>query len=165
MSIYIFSSGARKMSTGQLIRNMIFLVLFLVALFFIARGIYRLLAWVAPVLIILTMLIRFKVVSNFVKTLWNLIKRSPVFGVIAVILSVLAFPLVAVFLFGQAVFTKKLDDARKEYDARTYGEETEYEEVATEINLSEFRLPENMPDVEAPKDNKYDDFFDQQPRS
>lgn len=159
MSIYIFSSGNGRVSTGQLIKNMLFLLLFLVVLFFIARGIYRLLAWVAPVLIILTMLIRFRVISNFVSTLWSMIQRKPLLGVGAVILSILAFPLVAVVLFGQAVFTKKLDDARKEYEERKYGVEAEYEELDSEINLREFRLPE-QPEPDARQKGKYDDLLD-----
>lgn len=145
------------MSTGQLIKNMLILVLFLIAIFFIARGIYRILAWIAPALFILTMVIRFKVVSSFGRTLWKLLNRKPLVGAFAVILTILAFPLVAVFLFGQAVFTKKLDDARKEYEANRYGIETDFEEVDSEINLREFRLPED-PEV-SPK-NKYDDLLD-----
>jgi len=144
------------MSTGQLIKNMLFLVLFLVALFFIARGVYRILAWVAPALLILTMVIRFRVVSNFGRTLWKLLNRKPLVGALAVILTILAFPLVALFLFGQAVFTKRLDDARKVYDEKRYGVETDYEEVDSEINLREFRIPE-QPEVS--QNNKYDDIL------
>lgn len=146
------------MSTGQLIKNMIIMILFLIALFIIARGVYKILAWLAPALFILTMVIRFKVVSGFVKTLWNLLNRKPLVGALATVLSIIAFPLVAVVLFGQAVFTKRLDDAKKEYEERRYGVDTDYEEIDSEINLRAFRLP----DAENP--DKYTDLFDENDR-
>jgi hypothetical protein len=154
MAFYAFTNDMKRPTTGQVVRNILVLLLVLAALFFIARGIFRLLVWVAPVLFILTLFIRFRVVSNFVKTLYRLVRRKPLVGIAAIVLTVFAFPLVAVFLFGQAVFSKKLDDARKEYEQHTIGEETEYEEMGSELHAEDLR---HRPMVR--REEKYDAYF------
>ena len=80
----------------------------LVALFFLARAVFTVLAWIAPVLLVLSLIINYRTVLNFGKWLWQLIRRSPLMGILAVILVVVGFPVVAAFLFGKSFIDRRM---------------------------------------------------------
>jgi len=137
------------------------LIAVFVALWFVAKSIFYILSWVAPVLLIAALIINHKVVVNYGTFLWNLLKKNPIMGVVGVLLSFFFFPVVSLFLFGKAMLYRKVDTLKKEFEAQhgggTEGEYTEYEEI---------ELPKEDKPIELPRrplqerQNEYEELFD-----
>ncbi len=136
--------------------NPLFLLLgvavFFVALFWLAKGVFTLLSWVFPAFLIGALIINYRVVLGYVKWLFSSLKRNPVFGIIAIVLSVVGIPFVSVFLFMRALASRGMDQAAA--SPTKIGNYIPYEEVEEDfLDLSE---------IEAHKksiDNEYNDVF------
>jgi hypothetical protein len=126
----------------------IFLVVAFVALFFIARMIFTILSYLAPVLLIATLIIDHKVFINYVKWLVDLTRRNVLVGVGAIVLSVIGFPIVSAFLLIRALANRRLRDVEKQERIHREGELVEYEELE----------PEKPGRVELPQEPKEDDL-------
>ena len=137
------------------------LIAVFVALWFVAKSIFTLLAWVAPVLLIAAAVINYKVVLSYGTFLLNLLKRNPVMGIVGVLMSFFFYPVVSLFLLGKALLYRKVDTLKKEFEAKqgggaTDGDFVEYEEI---------ELPKEKP-LELPrrplqeKQNEYEELFD-----
>ncbi len=109
----------------------------LVALFFLARAVFSVLAWIAPVLLLLALIINYRTVVNFGKWLWELLLRSPLMGVLAILLTFVGFPVVAAFLFGKSFIDRRM--RRYMQEQGMIDEYIDYEEVPDENPLT---LPE-----------------------
>lgn len=129
-------TGGNPIST---IAGLVILVLVFVALFMLARFVFRILTFLSPVLIIAALILDYKVVVGYGKWLLDLVRRNPVSGVVAILLTIFGFPLVAAFLAGKALFTRNLKKARKEQQKGLRGEYIDFEEVEEEPPL---QLPE-----------------------
>lgn len=136
------------------------MVLFFVALFFIAKGIFTVLAWIAPVLIILALIINYRTIVNFLKYMLALLKRNPFGGIVGILLSVIGFPILAGVLFGKSILDRKVRKLQQAYQEREQGEFVEYEEVIHEEEDTKLDLPPIQKEP-APKkeDNRYEDLF------
>ena len=122
-------------------------------LFLTVKGVWTILAFLAPILFIIAMILRFRVVTDYGKMLWNTIKEEPVRGIAYTALSVIGFPLVSAFLFFKAFTLRKVEKmSRPKYD--------EYEEVADEEDFLE------LPEIEIQKETKdgtttdYEELFE-----
>ena len=137
----------------------VFLVLLLVGLFFIARGIFTLLSWAAPVLIIGALIINYQTVINYLKFMLSLLKRNVLTGIIAIILSVVGFPILSGVLFGKSILDRKVRRLKDAYQQQRQGEYVEYEEVSRKPARDEFELPPLEKEMPPKEENKYKDFF------
>ena len=108
---------------------MFFFAIALIAVFFIARAIFSLLYLAAPLLIIAAAIIDYTVIINYVKMIGKLVKRSPIMGIAAGALSVFFYPVVFLFLFGQAMLYRKVNKIQKEAKQQRENEYIEYEEI------------------------------------
>ncbi len=128
----------------------VMIVLFFLALFFIARTIFNLVSLIAPILLLITLIIDYKVALNYGKFLLKLLKENTLMGIGAVVLTVLAYPVVAGFLFfkaaGKKFLMSKIKSNKKE-------EFQDYEEVEDEDFLD---LPELEKSVETKSSNRND---------
>jgi hypothetical protein len=79
-------------------------ILLFIALFYIAKGVFWVLTWLSPVLLIATLVLDYKVVTDYLLMLWNMILRSPISGILFTAISFVAFPITALYLFGRAWF-------------------------------------------------------------
>ena len=120
----------------------IILVLVLAGLYFLAKGVFYILSWVSPLLLLAAFLINRQVVIDYVKMLFNLLKTNPLMGVVGLVLSFFLFPVVAAFLFGKALLYRKLGQFSEEIKKRTEGQFVEYEEVQNEAEETTLDLPE-----------------------
>ncbi len=111
------------------VATVLFLIAFFIAMFFIARGIFTILSWVAPVLLIITLVINYRIVLNYGKWIWNLIKERLPLGILAVIFTVIGFPVVVFFLFAKALFYRKSKQMQQQYEEEKLGRYTDYEIV------------------------------------
>lgn len=161
-----FNTGGRNPFSS--ITGIIMAVLFFLVLFYLTKIVFKILWFISPLLFIASLIIDHKVFLGYAKWLGGMVKNNPLVGIGAIVLSVLLFPLTASFLFGKALFRKKVKDAQQEYEKQVHGELVEFEEIVEEEELSEdvLRLPpmEKEPrprrtSSTKPKDNEYDDLF------
>ena len=138
--------------------GLVMVVLFFVLLFFIAKGIFTILSWAAPFLIIAALLINYQTVVGFLKYLWNLLRRKPLVGILAIILSILGFPVVSGFLLGKAVLDRRVKSIQTEMKRMHEGELVAYEEIHEEAG--EILDLETLPPPARDK-NSYEQFFDE----
>jgi hypothetical protein len=102
----------------------------MILIFIVARAFLKILYFVAPILIIATAIINYKVILNYFKNIGGLFKRNPMMGIGAGLLSALFYPVVISFLFVQALLYRKADKVQKEIE-REKGTFVEYEEIET----------------------------------
>lgn len=144
------------------VTSIVLMVLFLIAIFYIARFIFRLLWLVAPLLLIAALIVDHKTVINYAKWVVGLFKKNPVSGVVVTLLSALGFPLVSGFLLMKGLFKKKVQEVQKQRENAIQGEFVEYEEIVDDESLE-------LPPLEIKKakptsnkgNNEYDHLFDQ----
>lgn len=142
-----------------------FMVLVFVALFFVAKGVFTVLSWIAPVLILLALIINYRTILNYLKFMLSLLQRNPLGGIIGILLSFFGFPILAGVLFGKSILDRKVRKLNEAYKAQKEGEFVEYEEVKPE-KKSRLDLPpleKEKPVIEkgppAKEDNRYEDLF------
>lgn len=158
-------------STSNPLIGVIGLVLFLIVAYFLIKSIAWVLGLIAPVLLIITLFMDKSVIINYGKWIMNLFKTKWYYGLGAGAMTFFGFPFVSAFLFGKAMFKKKVagmgmgmggDDRETAKD--TY---TDYEEVESEISYEEVEIPEqdlDLPEIEEnfntlDEDNAYDNLF------
>ena len=140
--------------------GIVMLVLLLVALFYLARFVFTILYYLSPLLIIAALIVNYKVVLGYVQGLIKLVRRNPLGGIGAIVLSILAFPLVAVFLLGKALVKKRIEEVQSEARRAREGEYADFEELEIEDEIEIEELPPKAePQREKRASNQYDDFF------
>ena len=129
----------------------------ILAIYYISSLVFRLLYFVSPVLLVATLIIDYKVVVNFVKWLVSLIKRNAILGIGATLLSLVAYPITSIFLLGSALFKRKVNQVRTNYQMQKEGELVDFEEI--ESRPSKLELPDLEKRTQQ-KDNDYEQLFD-----
>ncbi|MCO6491822.1 MAG: hypothetical protein J5I98_25630 [Phaeodactylibacter sp.] len=143
------------------ITGILLVVLFLVALYFIARAIFTILYYLSPIMIVAALIIDYKVVLGYAKWLGGLLRDNLLLGIGAVVLSVLGFPVLSAFLLGKALFRRQVQKAREEAEAPREGEYIEFEELDDEpLELPRIEKEERKRDRPRKTDNRYDEFFE-----
>lgn len=138
-----------------------FIVMFLVmiGLFYIARGIFTILAWAAPVLIIATLILRHQVILSYGRMLINLTRRNPLMGIVAIVLTIVGFPVVAFALFGKALLDRKLIKLGSQQRTGYQDEYTDYEVLDEEpLDLPNMERPSRSSSSKTYRENPYDDL-------
>ncbi len=157
-------------SASNPIIGVIGLVLFLIVAYFLIKSIAWVLGLIAPVLLILTFFIDRKVIIDYGKWILNLFQTKWYYGLGAGAMTFFGFPFVSAFLFGKAMFKKKVASmGLGGEEAKTSDESyTDYEELESEVSFEEVDLPtENLdlPEIEEnfdtlDDDNAYENLFD-----
>ena len=144
---------------GKGIFGFLIMVAILFVIFIIAKAIFKLLYIASPVLLIGALIINYRTVINYFKFLISLVRRNALAGIIAILLSVLLYPVVLLVLFGKAIMDRRIRMLKREHKLREEGEYVNYEEVSRHrpdesLDLRDFDRPE-------PKkpDNQYKDLF------
>ncbi len=147
----------KKSSGTNAIVGVIFLVAVLFLLFWLAKSIFTILAWIAPALLIAAVIIDYQSVLGYGKWLLHNLRHRTLNGIIYTLLTIVGFPVVSFFLFGKALLKKKMKTFEKAYEQQREGIYTEYE-----------IMEENTPTLELPPlekqkkqaDNDYEQLFD-----
>lgn len=154
---FIRVNGRRKDPVNTII-SLIMLVIVFMLIFFVARGVFRLLTWLAPFLFIATLILDYRVVLNYGKYLYRTLNRNAFWGIVMTFLTIIGFPLVIAFLFGKALLFKRVEKAEKDMEDDVKGEYIPYEEVE-EDKEDEFL---DLPEFQNEKDrDRYRRFFDE----
>ena len=114
---------------GSAIMASVVLVGLLVLFFWIAKGVFQLLTYATPVMIIAALIIRHQVVVEFFKWIWGVLQREPLVGILYVLLAAVGFPLVAAYLLFKAIASKRLERIRRHMESGPPMEYTEYEVI------------------------------------
>lgn len=141
-------------------------IVVLFVLFTVAKFVFNILYWLSPVLLIITLFIDHKVVVNYGKWILELMGKNVLLGVGLSLLTIVAFPVVSLFLFGKAILKKKVKEMTQQFEQQTQGTEeefTEYEEVTPEDEgMVELPPPPVRQKPKQTRDsrNEYEDLFD-----
>jgi len=93
-------------------------VLGAVAFFLILRGLYTLLYWIAPVLLILALIIRWQVFPATFRNWANTLTRNPLSAILQLAFAVLAFPLFSLYMFLLALGGNKVDELKNQFKSQ-----------------------------------------------
>ena len=128
-------------------------------LFFVAKGIFTILAWLAPILLVATAVIDYKIILNYGKWLLSLLQKNLLLGIGGILLTVFGFPIIAGFLFVKALLYRKVKNMNQGFGEESTDEFLEYEEieedVSTPLELPDFKNEETAEN----KSNDYEQLF------
>lgn len=133
---------------------------FMVLAYFVFKGIFTILSFVAPVLLIATAFIDFSVITDYIKFMLKLLKENPIMGVVGIVLTVMAFPFVAGFLFFRAMMRRTIKRASEKQEQASEESYSDYEEIEDNLDIEDvesLELPEI--EIEKPQSNDYDNLF------
>jgi ABC-type multidrug transport system fused ATPase/permease subunit len=167
---FSFNSGGNPLGT---IVGLALLIGVFYLLFRLTAFIFRILWIASPFLLIATLIINRKVVTDYIRLISSLFKRSPLWGGAGIAFTVIAFPLVSVYLFGKAMMIKRAKEAQEYVDNNTYSEADTGRAAYRDSDLVDYEELESRPlDLPAPQrpsppppsdgggnDSKYDDLF------
>lgn len=141
-------------------------ILFFALLYFIIKGAFFILGILTPALLIGAALLDWKVFPDYGMWIWKLLKSNPIAGIAAGVLSVVAMPFCAGFLFAKALFKnriKKMGLNIPGMEDLNPNREEEFVDFEIVEDMPEEKL--ELPSMEKPKqDNsdtgEYEQLFD-----
>lgn len=148
-----------EFNTQNTIVAIVFLAVTFFALFWIARGIFTILTYVAPILLLATLIINYKIVVNYGKWLWKQLQNNPIMGVIAILLTIIGFPVVSFLLFGKALLERKVKQVEEEVRMERDGNFADYE-IIDEEPLELPQRPREKVEVRQKPTDDYERLFD-----
>ncbi len=145
----------------------LFTILLIVGGYYLLQGLYYLLLWAAPALLVLAAIINWRVFPDTLKNWLSTMESSPVSGLISLALAILVFPFFSLYLFLKALGYRKLEQMRREFGDRegyTRAEEefADFEEIESTPKSTpkvEEEIPPPPPDAPKKPQNPYDSFF------
>lgn len=170
--IYQFSSGGRSVNQfpGGGLGCLIATVLVVVGGYYLLQGLYYLLLWAAPALLVLALIINWRVYPDTIKSWVKGLETNPVGGIVTLALVVLAFPFFSLYMLLKALGYRKMEQFRQQFSgAESRKEEdgfVEFEELeSTPKSMPEQEVDpeplEPQPEPEKRKEqNPYDSLFD-----
>ncbi len=134
----------------------------MVVLFWVAKSVFTILAFIAPVLLVITLFINHRIVLNYGKWVLNLLKTNTLMGIVATLLTIIGFPVVSFLLFGRALLQRKVKQMTGSLHDQKNEEFVEYEEIPDEdvlLELPPLQEQKVKPRVET-EDTDYEELFD-----
>ena len=161
-----FRTGGNSNNPFGSILSLLIFVGILVFLFFVVTSFVKLLYLVAPVLLIATLLINYRVVADYVTGVFDTFRTDVLFGVVKVLFSVFCYPFVIGWLFAKAMFYRKVNTLKKDMEQQmgTMSNTTndtqyaEYEELSSDLDINAKPEKPIILDLPKPKDKTRDDF-------
>lgn len=127
--------------------------LFVIGLFWITKGLIVILARLAPFILLGAVIANYRVVLGYGKWLIETLSRNPAFGVIAIIFSIIAFPLVSFYLLLKAINSRRSQSQNSSYKKKDE-DFVPYEEIEDDfLDLSEVKAKKEE------LNNQYDEIL------
>src|SRR5690606_34220043 len=101
-------------------------------MYYILKGLFYLLYFTAPVMLIVLLILDHKIFLNHFKGVFRKIKQNPAIGILSLILQIVGLPFVLAYLLMKALFVRKLRKVEDRIRSQREGEFVEFEDV-TEI--------------------------------
>ena len=125
--------------------SLIVLVGILVLLFFLVKGFFTILYWISPVLLVITLILNYRIVADYVIGIFNTFQTDVLMGIVKIVFSILCYPLVIGWLFAKALLYRKVDKLKQEFNNQVKQQQTEefvdFEELSSDIKDSEPQKP------------------------
>ncbi len=170
--IYNYSYGSRNLNQfpGGGLGCLIATVLVIVGGYYLLQGLYYLLLWAAPALLVLALIINWRVFPDTIKSWLKTLETNPLSALISLALAVLVFPFFSLYIFLKAVGYRKMEQLRRQFGEPESPRDdegfVEFEELESKPKRSyeqEAELPEPPAEPEKkspPKEqNPYDSLF------
>ncbi len=90
-------------------------LLMLAALYFIIVGLYKILYWAAPALIVLALIVNWRAVADTGKNFVESLKANPISAILSLAICVLIFPFFSLYLLLKALGYNKLEQLKQQY--------------------------------------------------
>ena len=136
--------------------------------YYALKGLYYVLWWAAPALIVLTLIINWRVIPDTITNWFKSLQTNPLSGLFSAAIAILAFPFFTFWLFLKAIGSRKLEKMKQaQYNTSKppNDEFVEFEEIESSP-LGKAPEPEiietpEVPEKEKPKkdENPYEGFF------
>ena len=160
---------AARFSGGGGVGCLIFGILGLIAAYYILKGLFIVLYWAAPALFVLALIVNWRAVTDTFKDWFKTLENNPLNGLLIAAIAVLAFPVLALYLFVKSLGYRKIAQMQRNERAAE-GEFVEFEELESrpkeEPDRDEPVEPAAPPEKEPPAEpevkkpeNPYDRFF------
>ena len=143
------------------------LIIFLI--YYALKGLYFILWWASPALLVLALIINWRVFPDTLKNWLDTLENKPLSGIISAAIAVLAFPFFTLYLFLKAVGYRKMESMKREFTNTQQAPQDEFVDFEELESRPIHKTPEEPileeplpPAPEKPKkpDNPYDQFFD-----
>ena len=121
----------RQNSTTKAILGLVILLVIIWGIFIVFKSIFNMLAWAAPFLFIAALIINYKVVLSYGKMLITLLQKNTIMGIIALLLTIFTFPIVAAILLGLAIMNKKAEGFMEQERQKRDGIPTDFREISS----------------------------------
>lgn len=170
--MYNYSTGGRTMNQfpGGGLGCLIFSVLIFAGGYYLLQGLYYLLLWAAPALLVLALIINWRVFPDTIKSWVKSLETNPLSALISLAFAGLVFPFFSLYLLLKAIGYRKMEQLRRQFsEPENPQEETgfvDFEELEStpkrsfqqETEISELPVE---PGKEQPKkdQNPYDSLF------
>ena len=129
--------GNNRGSTTGTVLSVVILIVFTVIMFYVLKGFWAFATLFAWVFLIVAAIANYKVIVDYVKNTFSLLKRNPLYGVGAIAFSVFLYPIVFFILMMRALFGRMAKSAGFDLGQQVQREQetfVEYE-VLEEENL------------------------------
>lgn len=146
------------------------LALVVFAGYYALKGLYYVLWWASPALLVLALIINWRVFPDTIKSWLDTLESRPISGLLSAAFVVLAFPFFSLWLFLKALGSRNRQKAREQQSGPAFHNDTEFVDFE---EIESHPIPprpeqEEMPraskdansETKAPKEeNPYDGFF------
>lgn len=136
--------------------GILLMILLMIGIFYVAKGIFWLLAKSAIFLLAGAIIIHYPTIIGFFKWLWNTWKQSLIQGLFFTALTVLLYPVICAFLFFRAILNRKVARLESAIKKEQQGEFVDFEELESAINNRKKKV---QPSETFPAD-RYNDLFE-----
>lgn len=136
--------------------------------YYTLKGLYFILWWASPALVVLTLIVNWRVIPDTFKNWLAVLEKNPLSGLLGAAFAVLAFPFFALWLFLKALGYRKMESIKREFESAQNPPEEEFVEFEELESRPIGKAPEPEP-LDAPEvsekakpkkeDNPYDGFF------
>ncbi len=161
-----FNMNSNSNPFGSIV-SLIVMVGILLLLFFLVKGFITILYWLAIPLFIITLIINYRVVANYVTSLFDTFQTDILMGVVKVGFTILCYPIVIGWLFAKALVYRKVETLQKSFEEQNQKIEKEqfvdYEDLT---NKKQDDILKGIDKLEMPKpkekdkSNPYDNIFE-----
>jgi predicted membrane protein len=159
---------------GSIINLLIFFAV-LAGMYFFIGGVFKLLYLAAPLLLIATLIINYRIVADYAIDVFETFRTDILWGAVKVAFTVLCYPLVIGWLFAKSLIYRKVDKIKQQFEEQvkaanpnleskgTTTEFADFEELSSEmLNKSKKEEPPivlQIPKIKEKPTDDYDQFF------
>jgi len=145
-----------RMNPFANLTGILMMVLVMVGLFYLAKGVYWLLAKAAVFFLAGALLLHYPTVLGFGKWLWEKLRRQTLSGIFFLTLSVLLYPVLFAFLFFRALVNRKVRMLEENIRREQEGEFVDFEELESTIQSRKREVAGSR----NASDERYQDLFE-----